>query len=219
MAQLFARIIVMNNAEQYWDDLYLNNRASWLGRANATLIKYAQKIDTSTEPRALDLGCSTGGDAVWLAKHGWNVVAVDVSGVALERAKALAKKNNVQERIAFERHDLSESLPSGEFELVSAYFLHSPVELTREQILKKAASVVAPNGILLIVDHASKPPWSKRRHSKVFVTAEETYKNIGLDETEWQVITLGTFNREATGPDGQRAIVKDNVIHLKRNKL
>ena len=33
--------------------------------------------------RALDLGCGEGGDAVWLAERGWNVVAVDISETAL----------------------------------------------------------------------------------------------------------------------------------------
>ena len=36
--------------------------------------------------RALDVGCGEGADAIWLAQHGWDVMATDISSVALERA-------------------------------------------------------------------------------------------------------------------------------------
>ena len=34
--------------------------------------------------RALDGGCGEGADAIWLAGRGWDVVATDISSVALE---------------------------------------------------------------------------------------------------------------------------------------
>ncbi len=48
-------------------------------------------LDLSASLRALDLGCGEGGDAVWLAEHGWQVLAVDVSETALSRAAAEAR--------------------------------------------------------------------------------------------------------------------------------
>jgi cyclopropane fatty-acyl-phospholipid synthase-like methyltransferase len=40
--------------------------------------------------RALDIGCGTGTDAIYLAKHGWQVVGVDFVPKAVETAKARA---------------------------------------------------------------------------------------------------------------------------------
>jgi len=39
---------------------------------------------------ALDVGCGEGADAIWLTLHGWDATALDVSHVALERARAAA---------------------------------------------------------------------------------------------------------------------------------
>ena len=46
--------------------------------------------------RALDLGCGTGTNVVYLAQHGWNVVGVDFVGKALEQARRKAQNTKVQ---------------------------------------------------------------------------------------------------------------------------
>jgi SAM-dependent methyltransferase len=48
--------------------------------------------------RALDVGCGSGRDAVHLAKHGWQVTAVDFVEKALDRAKQRAAEEGVEAR-------------------------------------------------------------------------------------------------------------------------
>ncbi len=54
----------------------------------------------------LDLGCGEGGDAIWLAEHGWQLTAVDVSTTARERAAAQPDRVGVAARVTFEAHDM-----------------------------------------------------------------------------------------------------------------
>lgn len=63
--------------------------------------------------RALDVACGRGGVAVWLAIRGFVVDAVDVSGVGLTAAGALAAAQGVAPGVRWWLHDLDAGLPDG----------------------------------------------------------------------------------------------------------
>ncbi|UVO10661.1 class I SAM-dependent methyltransferase [Mycobacterium sp. SVM_VP21] len=204
----------LRDPREYWDEFYGGDAPVWSGQVNAVLAEITADLAPG---RALDLGCGEGADAIWLAEDGWQVVAVDVSANALERASAAAQERQVISRIRFERHDLSTSFPVGRFDLVSAQFLHSPVQLDREEVLRRAAEAVAVGGRLLIVDHAAAPPWAGEHvHEHHFATAEEVLAGLGLDDAQWELLRLGTADRDAVGPHCQTGVLTDNVILLRR---
>lgn len=198
----------------HWEERYAEKPRIWSGRANTQLTEIVPQL---TGSRALDLGCGEGGDAMWLAEHGWNVVAVDVSSTALARAAEDAQARGVLDRIDFQQHDLSQTLPEGPFDLVSAHFFHSTVEMDRTAILRRAAATVAPGGTLLIVDHGEAPPWAPAEaHHHEFPSAQEVVDALALDPAQWQTVRVGAAQRVGTGPDGQQATLVDNVIQLRR---
>src|SRR5207237_6980241 len=45
--------------------------------------------------RAIDLGCGTGTNAVYLARHGWSAVGVDFAGRAIAKARRRARDAGV----------------------------------------------------------------------------------------------------------------------------
>ena len=101
--------------------------------------------------RALDLGAGDGRNAIWLASQGWHVTAVDFSGVALDRGRALATARGV--RVEWQLADLLEWSPGvGGFDLVTLFFIHLPPD-ERRAVYARAAAAVAPGGTLLIVGH------------------------------------------------------------------
>ena len=204
----------MSEAQEVWEQHYRERERIWSGRANVRLAEVASSLAPG---RALDVGCGEGGDAVWLAEHGWQVTAVDISQTALDRAAEDARSRNVLSRIDFQRHELPDSFPDGEFDLVSAHFLHSTVELDRPRLLRRAADAVAAGGTLLIVDHGGAPPWAwKPAHEHVFLSAEEVLSSLQLDPAQWDRLRVGPIERDAVGPEGQTATVTDNVIELRR---
>jgi trans-aconitate methyltransferase len=134
-----------------WDERYAASEQLWSGRVNPVLEAEAAELAPG---RALDAGCGEGGDAMWLAERGWNVTAIDVSVVAVNRATVEWKRRAIRAGAAmFKQRDLTEwSPPVRSFALVSAQYLHVQPEV-RDTIFRRLADAVQPGGVLLVVLH------------------------------------------------------------------
>jgi len=198
-----------DDAREFWEQFYGEREQVWSGRPNVVLV---EEIDGLAPGTALDLGCGEGADAIWLASRGWRVTAADIAQAALDRGAAHAADAGLGDRITWARHDFSQSIPDGPFDLVSAHFLHSPVDEPRDAALRAAAEAVARGGTLLVVSHEA-VPW----HDHVeFPTATDVLESLGIDRYEWTVERLASRPRRATAPDGTEVDVTDSVVRLRR---
>ena len=135
--------------EADWDARYSESDRIWSGNPNGGLVA---EVAGMTPGRVLDVGCGEGADAVWLAQQGWQVTALEVSGVALARARQHAEDAGVD--IAWVHAGLAEApLEPGFFDLVSAQYPALPrtPDSANERALLDA---VAPGGTLLLIHHA-----------------------------------------------------------------
>lgn len=111
---------------------------------------------------ALDLGCGDGGNAVWLAKQGWRVTALDFSRSAVRAAGRRAERERVD--VEFITADAAAHKPQTRYDLIISFYIQlQPAQ--RATMLSNAAHALKPGGTLLIVAHdRSTPPsgWSKR---------------------------------------------------------
>lgn len=206
------------DAVGFWESRYGERAQIWSGQPNAAL---AGTVADLAPGRALDLGCGEGGDSIWLAGRGWQVTAVDISATAVERASARARAEAIpDDRITWIVADLATWQPVGPYELVSACFLHSPVEFPRAEVLRRAAGTIAVGGHLLIVSHAERPPWAAvHDHAPhAFPALDEQLAELRLDEDAWESVVSETRDRDAAGPDGERALLQDHVILLRRRR-
>lgn len=204
------------SAVDFWDERYASKPRVWSGRANAVLVDIASDL---TPGRALELGAGEGGDAIWLAQRGWQVTAMEISSVALERARAAAASAGVTpESITWVVQDLATWSGEGSYDLVTAFFLQSPVELPRTEILGSAAAAVAAGGHLLVVSHAAPPPWATQLHAHHhdFPTPLDEVASLNLPEGEWDVVIAEVRRRQASDPDGNPATLDDTVVLVRR---
>ncbi|QES50237.1 SAM-dependent methyltransferase [Streptomyces venezuelae] len=200
--------------EEFWDARYGQSDRIWSGRPNAVLVREAADLAPG---RALDLGCGEGADVVWLARQGWQVTGTDISGVALGRAAEHVAEAGVADRVDLRQHDLGVSFPAGEFDLVSACFLHTPGEMPRELILRRAAAAVAPGGTLLVAGHAGPPSWDPDTHRGFpFPTPEEVLEQLELPDGKWEVLVCAEHEQTMTAPDGSPGTRPDNALKVRR---
>src|SRR5439155_585090 len=75
----------------HWEARYTGGEAPpWdTGRVSAELVRHVAKFRI-VPCRAVELGCGTGTNAVWLAQQGFDVTAVDISPTALQQASQRA---------------------------------------------------------------------------------------------------------------------------------
>ncbi|KAB1650322.1 class I SAM-dependent methyltransferase [Pseudoclavibacter endophyticus] len=105
------------------------------------------------------------------------------------------------------------------FDLVSASFFHAPptVELPRTLLLRRAAELVTPGGLLLITSHAAPAPWADGvPEGYRFLTPQEELAELALDEREWTIEACELRQREVNDPDGGPAPLDDGVVLARR---
>ena len=157
-----------------------------------------------TPGRALDLGCGVGGNAVWLARQGWKVTAVDFAETAIEQGKRLADWHRVH--VDFVVADVAAYEPDGEFDLVTSFYIQL-LPHQRAAMLAMTAHALAPGGTLLFASHdRSGPPegWTDEDLTTLTtpeqVTAElpgvRVEKAVVVDSTE---VTAHTFDADEAG--------------------
>ncbi|MEV0698045.1 class I SAM-dependent methyltransferase [Saccharopolyspora sp. NPDC050389] len=202
------------DAVTFWDGVYAARTAAIDPRPNDRLVETVTGLPPGD---VLDLGCGDGGDALWLARQGWHVTAVDISAVAVERLAGLARSRGLGDLVIADRHDLNKSFPQGRFDLICAHYLHTSFGLDRSTVLRSAAHALRPGGLLLVVDHGSAAPWSWNQDSDVrYPSPQEVAAGIDLDPATWMVERADAPRRIATGPGGRTAEVTDHVLLIRR---
>jgi SAM-dependent methyltransferase len=195
----------------YWDERYRSAHRVWSGNPNPQLVA---EVTGRAPGRALDAGCGEGADAIWLAGQGWEVVATDISGVALERAErhALAANPAAAARITWQQADLLAQPPEPcSFDLVSAQFIQLPPE-PRASLFGSLAAAVRDGGMLLVVGHhpsdltsgVPRPPMPE-----LFYTQDDVAK---LLDGSWTIDVSQARPRSARTPDGAEATIHDTVL-------
>jgi SAM-dependent methyltransferase len=201
--------------QEFWDERYGSTDALWSGQPNQRLVEIVADRPPGT---ALDAGCGEGADAIWLADRGWQVTAVDVSQLALERAAqhAEAAGADVAARITWQHADLLSWAPAAAgFDLVSSQYLHLPPAL-REVVYRRFAAAVRPGGMLLIVGHHPSDLQTtvpRPNLPELLFTAEQ--EAARLDPQEWTVVASAP-QREAFDPDGNPVTITDAVLRAER---
>jgi len=142
--------------------------------------------------RLLELGCGTGEDAVWLARAGHRVVAIDASAEMIQVARQKARDAGCSDRIEFHHlpierlHELSDREPfDGVFSNFGAVNCLEDVE----GLARTLAKMLAPGAPLLFVPMGRYVPWEWAWYL-ARGNARKAFRRMGKEGTPWRGLTI-----------------------------
>lgn len=195
-----------------WDARYAD-QPMWSGDPNWALVSL---VADDQPGRALDIGCGEGADAVWLASRGWEVVGLDPSEVALDRARAAADAAGVDVRwmpATLDEAVRSGDLVPGGFDLVTASYAVLPLA---EDPLRQLTDLVAPGGTLLVVHHVDVDRERALAHGfdpDTLLQPADVAAGLGPG---WEVVLDERRARRISGGAGQHH--RDDQVVLAKNR-
>lgn len=169
-----------------WDEAYLHNRVPWdIGRPQPAIVRLADAGEL-IEP-VLDVGCGSGEHALLAATTGLAVTGVDISQLAIERARAKARQRGllveflIGDVLAL---DQVERLEPPYRTVIDTGCFQTFANVDRPLYASSVASVVEPGGVLHLLCFSEHTPGDDGPRR---VTQAELRQTFSRD---WQVESI-----------------------------
>ncbi len=161
--------------KEFWNERYSGNDYAYGESPNRF---FERELPRFSPGHVLLPGEGEGRNAVWAARQGWQVSALDYSEEARKKALALGKKYNVA--IDYSVTDLlTTSLPENHYDLIVLIFLHLP-KTFRSAFHEKVIRALKPGGHLL---------------AELFSTEQLKY-GTGGPQKEEMLVTMDELQRD-----------------------
>jgi len=169
-----------------WDERYGTGEHS--SKEPSPLLHTA--IENLKRGRALDIACGVGRHAIFLARHGWQVTAVDSSRVGIEilQQRARAAGVTIETRVA--------DLESGEFTIeAAAYDLICVFYYLQRDLFAPIRAGVKPGGTVVAAIHLNDGKQDAKPVNPAFLLNPGELKQLFAD---WEI----TYYREGESDEG-----------------
>jgi SAM-dependent methyltransferase len=197
-----------------WDERYAAAEQVWSLEPNQFVETELADLPPAS---AIDLACGEGRNAIWLARRGWAVTAMDFSSIAVERGRRRAGDLPVTWRVG---DALSADLPQAD--LVVMAYLQLPAD-ERRIAVRRGFAALRHRGTLLVVAHDSTnltEGTGGPQDPSVLYTAEDVLGD--LDDEPVQAVRAERVPRLVTRADEhggeQDATAWDALVRLTRNR-
>lgn len=143
------------DAEQFWSGRYAAAGDDYLfGTAPSKfLTRQAQRFLPGMT--ALSVADGEGRNSVWLAEEGLAVTAVEVSPVALHKARRLAVARHVE--VDFVLADILQwDWPESRYDVVAGIFIQFAAPAERQRLFERMQAALKPGGLLLLHGYTPK---------------------------------------------------------------
>jgi SAM-dependent methyltransferase len=167
----------------------------------------------SAPGQALDLGCGTGTDSIYLAQHGWHVTGVDMVPKALAIARQKAATAGVSPRLL--EGDVTRlqdfGVGDGYTLLLDFGCFHTLPQDRRDAYVRSVSEVAAPGALFLLYGF-KRPP--RLAPMQAGLTAEEVRERFA--ENRWELVSAEPVRADEIRAVGRRV---DETFEVWRYRL
>ncbi len=136
-----------------WNQRYRDGAYATRTHPSAFVEQWLPRLEVDSDhPRAVDVGCGAGRNALHLARHGWQVDAIDVSQVALDQLAAKASDEQLAINCIQADLEAGDALPQA-LRTPEHYELALIVRYTQLPLIEQLKSTLTRGGYLMVELH------------------------------------------------------------------
>lgn len=141
--------------EPFWEQTYVDPTTNTFGQPSEEICQLVDLLPHGA--MVLDLGCGEGRNALFLAKNGFDVTAVDISVAGIRKLRSLAEEGEV--RIRSEVADMTEFAFTTDYDLIVSHgCLHLVEQSAWLSLIEKFKRHTNPEGINVVAVFTDRLP-------------------------------------------------------------
>lgn len=142
-----------DDAREFWDERY--RAPGYIFGTSPNLFLTSQRAAFRPGARVLDVACGEGRNSVWLAEQGCEVVGVDVSPLALEKARRLAAERGVS--VSWVEQDIRNWVwEPARYDAVVCIFIQFAEPAQRARLFEGFKATIKAGGLLVLQGYTPK---------------------------------------------------------------
>lgn len=142
-----------DDAQRFWDQRFAVPEYIFGTEPNRFLASHADRFRAGDE--VLDVGCGEGRNSVWLARRGCKVTGIDISPLALEKARRLAEEHGV--KVDWQQGDVRALDWAGaRFDAIVCIFIQFAAPEDRDRLFDGFRDALKPGGIVVLQGYTAR---------------------------------------------------------------
>jgi SAM-dependent methyltransferase len=196
-----------------WDERYAGSELVWSIEPNQFVAAECADLPPG---RAVDLAAGEGRNAIWLARRGWQVTAVDFSRAGLDKGRQLASDLPDDQEIDWVCADATTWTAESPYDLCVIAYLQLVAEERREAV-RRGFESLDRGGTFLLVAHDTTnlaEGTGGPQDASVLMTAQDVLADLSGED--YEVVRADRVEREVASPDGASLTAYDTLVRLVR---
>ena len=200
---------MINKIKDQYNSLYKNNEIIFgEGKPVSAVVNLYKYIKSGS---VLDVGGGDGRNSLYIVNKGFDVTAIDLSEVGLEKIKEVNKE--IKTKVS----DITKEIIESEYDvIINTFVLHHINKIDAKKIILDMQNHTAKNGFNILVTFSNSGDlYGRNKNSERFYPSEKLVRELYSD---WDIKELNIYETTTFARDKKGNRMKNHVVSLIANK-